>query len=81
MSPTWGLSVATGLVAGTLSWRKRQRRRRVSLYDERPIGMSEAKYARRQTRQRLYRRVAWLAVDAVAGTAFGWMFAHALFLN
>ena len=81
MSPTLGFSAVAGLVTSALGWRLRRRHRHVSLYDERPIGMSEADYARRRARRRVWRRVAFLVIDMAAGAAIGWVLPHVLILH
>jgi hypothetical protein len=73
MIPALELSAAVGLVASLLGWVLRRPRRRVSFYDETPIGLSEAQYARQKRRRRLYRKAAWATIDALAGATFGWL--------
>jgi hypothetical protein len=43
----------------------------VSFYDDTPVGLSAAQYARRQKRRRLYRKGMWAIIDALAGATFG----------
>jgi hypothetical protein len=70
---------ASGLAASLLGWIVRRRRpRRVSLYDEKPLGMSDATYANRRARRRVYRALAWLPVDALTGLALGALLAYLL---
>lgn len=78
MSSSVLLPVTFGVIAFAVSWRVRGRWRRVSFYDETPLGVSNAQYARRQARQRLYARSAWAVVDSLAGAALGWFVAVSL---
>jgi hypothetical protein len=64
------LVLVPALVAAIVGWRAARWRRR-SLYDEKPVGMSDAAYARRERRRYLVRRV-WMAIAyGVAGAAAG----------
>jgi hypothetical protein len=64
------LVLVPALVAALLGWRAARWRRR-SLYDEAPLGMSDAVYARRERRRYLVRRV-WMAiVYGAVGAAIG----------
>jgi hypothetical protein len=65
------LVLALALIGGVWGWRAVRRRWR-SLYDEKPVGMSDATYHRRQYRRHLYRRLATAALYAAIGAAIGW---------
>ena len=65
------LAVALALIAAALGWRAARKRRR-SLYDETPGGMSDAAFERHQGRRHFYRRVATTLLYALIGAAAGW---------
>jgi hypothetical protein len=66
-----GLAIVLALIAGALGWRATRKRRR-SLYDETPGGMSGAAYERYQSRRHFYRRMGNTLLYAVIGAAIGW---------
>jgi hypothetical protein len=72
------LVLAFALVGGVFGWRTSRKQRR-SLYDEKPVGMSDEAYARRQQRRHLVRRVFNAFIYALVGAAIGW--AIALYLR
>ncbi|HYD05176.1 MAG TPA: hypothetical protein VEC60_05600 [Reyranella sp.] len=63
--------MALALIAGAVGWRTARRRRR-SLYDEKPLGMSDRTYGRREQRRHLIRRLAVTALYAALGAGIGW---------
>jgi hypothetical protein len=65
------LVLALALVGGALGWRAARRRWR-SLYDDKPIGMSDRSYQRRQQRRHLFRRLTYTALYGAIGAAIGW---------
>jgi hypothetical protein len=65
------LVVALALVGAGLGWRATRRRWR-SLYDEKPVGMSDREYQRRQHRRHTFRRFFNTALYAAIGAAIGW---------
>lgn len=65
------LVVVLALVAGGLGWRATRRRWR-SLYDEKPIGMSDRDYQRREHRRHTFRRFTNTVFYAAIGAAIGW---------
>ncbi|MBN9088033.1 MAG: hypothetical protein J0J01_14070 [Reyranella sp.] len=65
------LVIALALVGGGLGWRGTRRRWR-SLYDEKPVGMSDRKYQRHQHRRHAFRRFANTVLYAAIGAAIGW---------
>src|SRR5690349_20873438 len=71
----WGLQAAFGLVAVASGVKLHGRRRRVSFYDDTPLGMSGDQYERVRERRRHYRRLLWAVADAVVGTGVGWLIA------
>ena len=66
------LVVALALVGAGLGWRATRRRWR-SLYDEKPVGMSDQDYQRRQHRRHTFRRIFNIVLYAVIGAAIGWV--------
>jgi hypothetical protein len=66
-----GLAIALALIAGALGWRAARKRRR-SLYDETPGGMSDAAFERYQDRRHFFRRMGSTLLYAVIGAAAGW---------
>jgi hypothetical protein len=64
------LVLVPALAAAFLGWRATRWRRR-SLYDEKPIGMSDAAYARRERRRHLVRRLTNAILYGVGGAAVG----------
>jgi hypothetical protein len=65
-----GLAIALALIAGVIGWRAARKRRR-SLYDETPGGMSGAAYERYQERRHFYRRAGSALLYAAIGAAIG----------
>ena len=65
------LVLALALIAGVLGWHGARRRRR-SIYDEKPLGMSDAAYQRRERRRHLIRRLSVAALYAALGAGLGW---------
>lgn len=65
------LVVALALVGSALGWRATRRRWR-SLYDEKPLGMSDAGYQRRERLRYLLRRLANATLYGAIGAAIGW---------
>jgi hypothetical protein len=65
------LVVVLALVGAGLGWRATRRRWR-SLYDEKPVGMSDRDYQRREQRRYMYRRMFNTVLYAVIGAAIGW---------
>ena len=65
------LVLALALGGAALGWHAARRRWR-SLYDEKPIGMSDGAYHRRQQRRHLLRRLSNTTLYAVIGAAIGW---------
>jgi ferric-dicitrate binding protein FerR (iron transport regulator) len=74
MIPKFGLVVALALIAGALGWRAARKRRR-SLYDEIPVGMSEAEYERHEKRRVVRRRWGSALSYGAAGALTGWIVA------
>ena len=66
-----GLVLALVLISGVWGWRSARRRWR-SLYDQKPGGMSDEAYHRRQYRHHVFRRLAYAALYAAIGAAAGW---------
>jgi hypothetical protein len=66
------LVVALALVGSGLGWRATRRRWR-SLYDEKPVGMSDRDYQKRQHRRHTFRRFANTLLYAAIGAAIGWV--------
>jgi hypothetical protein len=64
------LVLAPALAAAFLGWRAARWRRR-SLYDEKPLGMSDAAYARRERRRHFVRRLTNAILYGVGGAAVG----------
>jgi hypothetical protein len=64
------LVVASALVGAIVGWRATRWQRR-SLYDEKPIGMSNEAYGRRQRRHHVVRRISSAALYGLAGGAVG----------
>ena len=64
------LVLVPALVAAIVGWRAARWRRR-SLYDEKPLGMSDAAYARRGRRRYLVRRAGMALGYGVIGAAVG----------
>lgn len=66
------LVVVLALVGGGLGWRATRRRWR-SLYDEKPVGMSDRDYQRREHRRHIFRRFAKSMIYAAISAAIGWV--------
>ncbi|MBS0525354.1 MAG: hypothetical protein JSS04_17125 [Proteobacteria bacterium] len=64
------LVAVPALAAAFVGWRGGRFRRR-SLYDDKPAGMSDAAYARRERRRHLVRRLSNALLYALAGAALG----------
>ncbi len=64
------LVLAPALGAALVGWRTTHRRRH-SLYDEKPVGMSDADYSRRERRRYLVRRISATTLYGVAGAVIG----------
>ena len=64
------LVLVPALVGAIVGWRSARWRRR-SLYDEKPIGMSDEAYARRQRRRRVVRRLSAAVLYGLAGAVVG----------
>lgn len=64
------LVVVPALVGAIVGWRAARRRRR-SLFDEKPLGMSEEDYARRERRRHLTRRASIAILYGLVGAAAG----------
>jgi hypothetical protein len=75
-----GLVLAMTAIAGIWGWRRTRRRWR-SLYDEKPVGMSDADYERRVQRRYLFRRLANGALYAAIDAALGWGIGRYLHLS
>ena len=71
MAPKLLLVLALAIVAGVIGWRVPRKRRR-SLYDEKPLGMSDAAYKRREQRRELIRRCAAALIYGGLGGLIGW---------
>jgi hypothetical protein len=65
------LVLILALVGAGLGWRATRRRWR-SLYDEKPVGMSDREYHRRLNRRHAYRRAFNMILYAVIGGLIGW---------
>jgi hypothetical protein len=70
------LMLVLAVLAGALGWYVARKRRR-SIYDEKPIGMSDAAFQQRGQRRHAMRRLAvatlYAAVGAVLGGLLGMM--------
>jgi hypothetical protein len=64
------LVLVSALVAGGVGWHAARWRRR-SLYDEKPVGMSDEAYARRERWRYLVRRASIAMLYGLAGAAVG----------
>ena len=64
------LVMVPALVGAIVGWRATRWRRR-SLYDEQPLGMSDAAYARREHRRYLIRRAYSAILYGLAGAVIG----------
>jgi hypothetical protein len=62
-------------VAGLAGWRI-TRRRRYSLYDEKPVGMSDEVYRRRELRRHHFRRFLRTTLYAALGATIGLLISH-----
>jgi len=74
------LVLVLALVGGALGWRATRRRWR-SLYDEKPVGMSDRDYQRRLHRRHTVRRLLNTVLYAVIGAAIGWAISLYLHLS
>jgi hypothetical protein len=72
MIPMLGLVVALALLAGAFGWRAARKRRR-SLYDEKPLGMNDAEYERQEQRRVLRRRWGGALLYGALGALIGWV--------
>jgi len=64
------LVIVPALVGAIAGWRATRWRRR-SLYDEKPLGMSDAAYARRERRRDLVRRAYSAILYGLGGVGVG----------
>jgi hypothetical protein len=64
------LVIASALVGAIVGWRAARWRRR-SLYDEKPLGLSDAAYLRRGRRRHLVRRAASAILYGLIGAVAG----------
>lgn len=64
------LVIVPALVGAIAGWRAARWRRR-SLYDEKPLGMSDADYARRERRRHLVRRSSSAMLYGLIGAVVG----------
>ena len=65
------LVLLPALVGALLGWRTARGRRRHSLYDETPAGMSDEAYDQRERRRHLGRRVSKALLYGLVGAALG----------
>jgi hypothetical protein len=66
-----GLVLALAMIGAAVGWHNARRRRR-SLYDEKPVGMSDAAYQRLERHRHLFRRLSIAVLYGVIGAAIGW---------
>ena len=64
------LVIVPALVGAIVGWRVARWQRR-SLYDEKPLGMSDEAYARRLRRRHVVRRMSSAVLYGLAGAAVG----------
>ena len=64
------LVIVPALVGAIVGWRATRFRRR-SLYDEKPVGMSDAAYGRLERRRYAVRRLTSAVIYGLAGAAVG----------
>ena len=73
-----GLVLALALVGAAVGWHNARRRRR-SLYDEKPVGMSDEAYQRVERRRHLFQRLSIAVLYGAIGAAIAW--GLSLYLN
>lgn len=66
-----GLVLGLALIGAILGWRGRRRRR--SLYDETPFGMSDSEYRRQERRTLRRRKIGAALAFALVGAIIGWV--------